>query len=66
MTKCSLVGCQEKVVGGFQEIIDTGNFKNPIATIEGMRTIWCESHKDSLRSHVIGKQGTWLAAKDLN
>ena len=65
MVKCSLVGCEEKVVGGFQEFIDVGYIGNPNATAPGMKTAWCESHKNSLSSHVLGKRGDWLTAKQL-
>jgi hypothetical protein len=65
MAKCGLVGCQEKVVGGFRELIVAGHTQDPSATIPGLQTFWCRSHEDSLRPHVLGKRGVWLSGKDL-
>jgi hypothetical protein len=63
MAKCGLVGCDKKAVGGFQSIIDAGNFQNPNATIEGGRTLWCEEHESMLNSGPGG--GRYLNQKEL-
>jgi hypothetical protein len=65
VAKCGLVGCTEKVVGGFREVIDVGDFQNPTATIPGLRTLWCGSHESLLRPKVLGKRGVWLTGKGL-
>jgi len=63
MAKCSLVGCTNKVIGGFQKTIDAGNFENPAATIPGMKTLWCRDHEDILN---IGLgRGRYLIAREL-
>ena len=63
MVKCGLVGCEEKAVGGFQEILRT--HQSAYAIIDGLNSAWCARHEESLRRHVLGKRGTWLTAKDL-
>lgn len=65
MPKCSLNGCNGKVIGGFQEIIDAGNFQDPTATHLGLKTVWCKDHKDSFTAHVSGKHGRYLTAQQL-
>jgi len=65
MSKCSLVNCTEKIVGGFQEIIDVGTFDHPNATIPGLRTHWCDTHESMLRPTILGKRGRWLTAEEL-
>lgn len=65
MAKCAVVGCNEKAVGGFMEIIDAGTLQDPTATIPGLRTFWCESDEELLRPTVSGKRGVWLSGKAL-
>jgi len=65
MAKCGVIGCSEKAVGGFQEMIEAGDMMNPSATLPGLRTFWCEYHKESLQAHVLAKRGVWLRGKDL-
>lgn len=65
MTKCSLSGCENPVIGGFKEIIDAGNFDNPHATIEGMKTLWCKEHKNWLSDDLYGKRGKFLSVIEL-
>ncbi len=62
MAKCSLTTCSENAVGGFQEVIDAGNFQEPNATIPGGITAWCVTHESDLRRTVAGKPGKWLKA----
>jgi hypothetical protein len=65
MAKCALVGCNEKPVGGFMELLDAGSFDSPNATIPGLKTAWCKTHEDMLRPSVLGKRGVWLKGKAL-
>ena len=65
MAKCSLNGCNEKAVGGFQAIIDAGHQGDPTATLPGLRTIWCKAHQDSLAALVSWKRGKYLTLKEL-
>jgi hypothetical protein len=65
MTTCSVVGCDEKVVGGFREIIPAGHLQDATASIPGPRTCWCRTHETSLRAGVVGKRGERLSPKDL-
>jgi hypothetical protein len=55
--KCSLQGCDQKVVGGFHEEIAAGFLGNPSATVPGMSTYWCAEHESAIRPHTIGKRG---------
>jgi hypothetical protein len=61
--KCAMAGCSGKVVGGFQEYIDAGNFQDPTAVIPGMRTCWCPEHESDLRSTVAGVKGRFLSER---
>jgi len=65
MAKCSVVGCEQKVVGGFKELISASSYENPSATIEGMRTLWCQEDEFMLRPTVAGKRGKFLTASQL-
>jgi hypothetical protein len=66
MAKCGLVSCEEKPIGGFQELIDASSHDHPNATIEGMKTAWCGEHESMLRPSVLGKRGRRLTAKELD
>jgi hypothetical protein len=63
MAKCGIVGCTDKVVGGFQGTLDAGHFQNPTATIPDQRTLWCKDHESSL-NRGLGK-GHYLSKKEL-
>ena len=65
MAKCSMSGCNNKVVGGFQELIDVGNFQEPNATAPGMITVWCAEHEAELRPTVAGMPGRSLGPQQL-
>jgi hypothetical protein len=65
MAKCNLGGCEEKAIGGFQELLDASSFDFPNATIKGSQTAWCKSHEAMLRPTVIGVRGKQLTAKEL-
>jgi hypothetical protein len=66
VAKCALVGCNEKPIAGFKEIIDAGDFNDPNATLPGMSTAWCKGHEEMLRPTVFGKRGVWLRREDLD
>jgi hypothetical protein len=63
MAKCGMVGCTEKVIGGFQHVVDAGSFEYPNATIEGGRTLWCKEHERMLDGRLYG--GRYLNQKEL-
>jgi hypothetical protein len=65
MAKCSLVGCANKPIGGFQKIIDAGTLDDPSATLLGTRTNWCEAHQEMLRPSTYGKRGRYLRSDEL-
>ena len=48
MLKCAFRDCANKVIGGFHNTIDAGNFQDPTATLPGMRVLWCKEHESSL------------------
>jgi hypothetical protein len=49
MPKCSVVGCNQRVIGGFQKLIDVTNSQsNTRETIPGSRTFWCKEHEEHL------------------
>jgi hypothetical protein len=66
MEKCALRGCEEKPIGGFQEVINASSSTYPNATIDGMKIVWCKSHEGMFRPDVIGKRGRWITAKELD
>lgn len=63
MAKCGVVGCTETITGGFQSAMDAGNLQNPMATIPGMRTLWCKDHEGNL-NRGLGR-GHYLTPKEL-
>jgi len=63
MAKCSIVGCTDAVVGGFEEKLDVGHFQAPTATAPGPRTHWCEEHKRFLSRGLGG--GRYLSQNEL-
>jgi hypothetical protein len=38
-------GCTEKVVAGYEEVLDAGDHDNPYATMPGLRAAWCKKHE---------------------
>lgn len=65
MAKCSVVGCEQKAVGGFKELISASSYDDPSASIEGMRTLWCKEDEALLRPTIAGKRGKFLTASQL-
>jgi hypothetical protein len=65
MAKCGIVGCAEKAIGGFREIVDARTLDDPTAAIPGLTTCWCKAHESTLRPTVLGKRGVWLTEKQL-
>lgn len=63
MEKCGVRGCTEKVVGGFQHVIDAGHLGDPSATLLGAKRFWCASHEQSLKQN-LGK-GRFLSKAQL-
>ncbi len=65
MTKCSIVDCTNKPTGGFEKIIEAGNFGDPSAALPGTRIFWCETHQDTLEPKTYGLRGRRLRSNDL-
>lgn len=63
MVKCSVVGCDAPVVGGFQEVIDASSFDDPGATLDGMKRAWCAEHERSLKRNL--PRGRFLTRAEL-
>ncbi len=66
MAKCSISDCKEKAIGGFQELIPAVEDDYPAEFISGSVTRWCRRHEDHLLEKVMGRQGAWLSARDLD
>jgi hypothetical protein len=66
MAKCSLIGCNEKAVGGFQAIIDAGDMVNPTTTRLGLKTAWCHDHRESIVADLSGKRGRYLTQQEMD
>jgi hypothetical protein len=60
MPKCGMRGCSDKVIGGFRERIDAGNYQDPGAEIPGLITSWCKAHESALRPTTYPKRGVEL------
>jgi hypothetical protein len=65
MAKCALIDCNERAIGGFQELVDIATITNPGATIPSLITCWCAAHQEMLEEEVFGKRGVWLKPGDL-
>jgi hypothetical protein len=65
MARCAVVGCEEKVIGGFQETLSAGSFQRPAAGIKGGKIGWCATHQSLLLSKTLGKSGVRLTVKEL-
>jgi hypothetical protein len=65
MAKCSLVGCNNKPVGGVEEIVDAGSFDHPHATLPGLKTAWCIEHKEWLSPEAMMRRHRTLTKKEL-
>jgi hypothetical protein len=63
--KCSIVDCDKQATGGFQHLVDAGSSENAEAKIEGLKTLWCDEHRSSLRPDCIGEKGHWLREEDV-
>ena len=66
MAKCSISDCKEKAIGGFQELIPDGIAGDRSEVVPGSVTRWCRRHEDHLLEKVMGRQGAWLSARDLD
>jgi len=65
MAKCALVGCENKPVGGIEEIIDAGDLNNPNATLPGLKTAWCAEHESWIAPQVRLKRHRKLTRQEL-
>jgi hypothetical protein len=55
-----MIGCTEKVIGGFQELVDVSTLDNPGGTIPGLTIYWCAGDEDSLLAATVGKHGRFI------
>ena len=63
MPKCMYEGCTEKVVGGYEDILDAGDHENPHATLPGMKTAWCKTNEQKAKQS-LGR-GRFLSQEEL-
>jgi hypothetical protein len=58
---CSMPGCREHSVGGFQETILERSANGEEEEVKPYPIMWCDAHRSNRMPQCIGKQGHYLS-----
>jgi hypothetical protein len=66
MSKCFIYGCNEPVVGGFEQRISVPGDDNPNDTLPGMKTGWCARHEKAGLKGVANLPGRAIPKREFD
>jgi hypothetical protein len=66
MSKCFIYGCDEPVVGGFDQRLSVSGHDDPYDTLPEMKTVWCARHEKAGLKGVANLPGTPIPKREFD